>query len=131
MNIISNCSFIDCGIGISAPKSANLIISGAYFERVNTCYQFRDDNEPLQPIRVSKIEKVSIPKKKRVYLSSLEKDSRRIIHNLFNLEITARITNDLYTLKQIRKLKGLVGSKYFQTNYSLLLQGQARNQSND
>ena len=130
MNIISNCSFIDCGIGISAPKSANLIISGAYFERVNTCYQFRDDNEPLQPIRIPEIEKVSTFKEKRVCVNSLEKDFQRIIQNLFNLEVTARITNDLYTLKQIRKLKGLVGSKYFQANYSLL-EGQARDQGND
>ena len=69
-------------------------------------------------------------KEKRVCVNSLEKDFQRIIQNLFNLEVTARITNDLYTLKQIRKLKGLVGSKYFQANYSLL-EGQARDQGND
>lgn len=130
MNIISNWTFIDCDIGIIASKSENLLINKTYFERVNTCYQFSDDNKTLQPIRIPEIEKVSTFKKKSVCVNPLKKDFQRIIQNLFNLEVTAKITNDLYTLKQIRKLKGLVGSKYFEANFSLL-EGQARDQRND
>lgn len=130
MITINNCSFIDCGIGISAPKSANLLINGTYFERVGTCYQFTDDNEPLKPLTIPTSEKVSTSKKIRVSLNPLEKEFREIIQNLFNLEITSRINNDFYTLKQVRKLKGLVGSSDFQNSYSLL-EGQSRNQSNN
>jgi hypothetical protein len=120
MNIISNCSFINCGVGISAPKSANLLINGAYFERVGTCYEFRNDDEPAKPLIVPRSEKISLSEKIKVSRNPLEKEFREIIQNLFNLEINSIINKDFYTLKKIRILKGLIGSKEFQNIYSSL-----------
>ena len=45
MNIsITNCSFMNCGKGIVAHKSVNLIASELYFEKVDTCIEIRNDD---------------------------------------------------------------------------------------
>lgn len=65
-------------------------------------------------------EKISLSEKIKVSRNPLEKEFREIIQNLFNLEINSIINKDFYTLKKIRILKGLIGSKEFQNIYSSL-----------
>lgn len=119
---INNLTIIDCKVGIKAPKTANMSINGAYFERVETCYDFHD-----VPYTASVEQKISSLKNIKMIVKNnnasnleIERKSKEIIQNLFNLEITSKINKDLDQVKKIRKIKGLVGSKSFNDVYSTL-----------
>ena len=114
MNIsITNCSFMNCGKGIVAHKSVNLIASELYFEKVDTCIEIRNDDYKY-------LENQTIGTIKLAPTSYNLKQSQNIIRDLFNLEIKFKCQKDFKSLTIIRMLKGIVGSKKFHHQYASL-----------
>lgn len=119
MITINKLTIIDCKIGISAPRTANMSVNGAYFERVGTCYDFRDE-PPINHNFSKPKTTINLVKKSSSSNLPLEMKSKKCVKHLFNLEIKSIINNDLGEIKKIRKLKMLIGSKCFESIYSTL-----------
>lgn len=115
MNIFKNISIINCGIGFSMPKSANVLIEDAYFQRVGTCYDIRDDQYQNTQIDLNNQPKKKLKPSNNFFL---EQKQKMVIRSLFNLEILAKIEKDKEKLKKIKYLKQNVFSPNFEESYS-------------
>lgn len=106
---ITNVGFVGFKTGVSVPENFELIVEKAYFKDVETCYEIKE---------VSK--KINTQNKNSVIDDELDQDIKKVIQNLHNLEIQSKIDKDFEKLKKVRKLKGLIGSKKFISEYLTL-----------
>lgn len=130
---MKNVSILNFENGIRVPKSANFYSEDARFTNVENCFSFYDStteniNSPCAinfgcPTPKQEIKNALNNYGKKNNNSSnivLENINKKIIQNLFNLEINSLIKRDYKNLNKIRSLKGLVGSEYFKNTYSIL-----------
>ena len=118
MNIsIINSRIINCNKGIVAHKSININTNDLYFERVDTCIEIINDDNTSLETAIPEIINSKLTTHKLNNSKNLEKQTQKIIRDLYNLEIKSKLQKDFNSLKKIRMLKGIIGSKKFHHLY--------------